>query len=344
MAKKEEVKAAASDSPADKLKALQAAMDRIEKNFGKGAIMKLGDDNIQEIEVIPTGSIGLNVALGVGGYPRGRIIEIYGPESSGKTTLAIHAIAEAQKNGGIAAIIDAEHAFDRFYAQKLGVDVNSLLIAQPDNGEQALEIADQLISSAAVDLVIIDSVAALTPKAEIEGDMGDNKVGLQARLMSQALRKLTATISKTNTTCIFINQLREKIGVMFGNPETTTGGNALKFYASVRIDIRKSTPVKDGEEVLGHLTKVKIVKNKVAPPFRRAEFDIMFGEGISKIGEIIDLGVDHGIIKKSGSWFSYGETKLAQGRDAVKQLLADNPELAEELEAKIMEALKNKEE
>ncbi len=342
MAKKEEVKAAASDSPADKLKALQAAMDRIEKNFGKGAIMKLGDDNIQEIEVIPTGSLGLNVALGVGGYPRGRIIEIYGPESSGKTTLAIHAIAEAQKNGGIAAIIDAEHAFDRFYAQKLGVDVNSLLIAQPDNGEQALEIADQLISSAAVDLVIIDSVAALTPKAEIEGDMGDNKVGLQARLMSQALRKLTATISKTNTTCIFINQLREKIGVMFGNPETTTGGNALKFYASVRIDIRKSTPVKDGEEILGHLTKVKIVKNKVAPPFRRAEFDIMFGEGISKIGEIIDLGVEHGIIKKSGSWFSYGETKLAQGRDAVKQLLADNPELAEELEAKIVEVLKKK--
>ena len=344
MAKKEEVKAAASDSPADKLKALQAAMDRIEKNFGKGSIMKLGDDNIQEIEVIPTGSLGLDVALGVGGYPRGRIIEIYGPESSGKTTLAIHAIAQAQKNGGIAAIIDAEHAFDRFYAQKLGVDVNSLLIAQPDNGEQALEIADQLISSAAVDLVIIDSVAALTPKAEIEGDMGDNKVGLQARLMSQALRKLTATISKTNTTCIFINQLREKIGVMFGNPETTTGGNALKFYASVRIDIRKSTPVKDGEEILGHLTKVKIVKNKVAPPFRKAEFDIMFGEGISKIGEIIDLGVEHGIIKKSGSWFSYGETKLAQGRDAVKQLLADNPELAEELEAKIVEALKKTEE
>ena len=338
MAKKEEVVTAGS--PADKLKALQAAMDRIEKNFGKGAIMKLGDDNVQEIAVIPTGSLGLNVALGVGGYPRGRIIEIYGPESSGKTTLAIHAIAEAQKNGGIAAIIDAEHAFDRFYAQKLGVDVNSLLIAQPDNGEQALEIADQLISSAAVDLVIIDSVAALTPKAEIEGDMGDNKVGLQARLMSQALRKLTATISKTNTTCVFINQLREKIGVMFGNPETTTGGNALKFYASVRIDIRKSTPVKDGEEVLGHLTKVKIVKNKVAPPFRKAEFDIMFGEGISKVGEIIDLGVEHGIIKKSGSWFSYGETKLAQGRDAVKQLLADNPELAEELEAKIIEALK----
>ena len=339
---KEDIKAAASDSPADKLKALQAAMDRIEKNFGKGAIMKLGDDSIQEIEVIPTGSLGLNVALGVGGYPRGRIIEIFGPESSGKTTLAIHAIAEAQKNGGIAAIIDAEHVFDRFYAQKLGVDVNSLLIAQPDNGEQALEIADQLISSAAVDLVIIDSVAALTPKAEIEGDMGDNKLGLQARLMSQALRKLTATIAKTNTTCIFINQLREKIGVSFGNPETTTGGNALKFYASVRVDIRKSTPVKDGEEILGHLTKVKIVKNKVAPPFRRAEFDIMFGEGISKVGEIIDLGVEHGIIKKSGSWFSYGETKLGQGRDAVKQLLADNPELTEELEAKIVEVLKKK--
>ena len=333
-----------SAEKAAKEKALQQALDQIQKQYGKGAIMKLGDENIQQIEVIPTGSLGLDVALGVGGYPRGRIIEIYGPESSGKTTLAIHAIAEAQKNGGIAAIIDAEHAFDRFYAQKLGVDVNSLLIAQPDNGEQALEIADQLISSAAVDLVIIDSVAALTPKAEIEGDMGDNKVGLQARLMSQALRKLTATISKTNTTCIFINQLREKIGVMFGNPETTTGGNALKFYASVRIDIRKSTPVKDGEEVLGHLTKVKIVKNKVAPPFRRAEFDIMFGEGISKVGEIIDLGVEHGIIKKSGSWFSYGETKLAQGRDAVKQLLADNPELAEELEAKIVEALKKKEE
>ena len=344
MAKKEEVKAAATDSPADKLKALQAAMDRIEKSFGKGAIMKLGDESVQEIEVIPTGSLGLDVALGVGGYPRGRIIEIFGPESSGKTTLAIHAIAEVQKNGGIAAIIDAEHAFDRFYAQKLGVDVNNLLIAQPDNGEQALEIADQLISSAAVDLVIIDSVAALTPKAEIEGDMGDNKLGLQARLMSQALRKLTATIAKTNTTCIFINQLREKIGISFGNPETTTGGNALKFYASVRVDIRKSTPVKDGEEILGHLTKVKIVKNKVAPPFRRAEFDIMFGEGISKVGEIIDLGVEHNIIKKSGSWFSYGETKLAQGRDAVKKLLADNPELAEELEAKIIEALKKKSE
>ena len=337
MAKKEELDNIAGS---EKLRALQAAMDKIEKSFGKGSIMKLGDDNFEDVDVIPTGSVGLNAALGVGGFPRGRIIEIYGPESSGKTTLAIHAIAEAQKMGGIAAIIDAEHAFDRFYAQKLGVDVNSLLIAQPDNGEQALEIADQLISSAAVDLVIIDSVAALTPKAEIEGDMGDNKVGLQARLMSQALRKLTATISKTNTTCIFINQLREKIGVMFGNPETTTGGNALKFYASVRIDIRKSTPVKDGEEVMGHLTKVKIVKNKVAPPFRKAEFDIMFGEGISKVGEIIDLGVEHGIIKKSGSWFSYGETKLAQGRDAVKQLLADNPELAEELEARIFEAMK----
>ena len=339
MAKKAEIQ---TGGASDKLKALQAAMDKIEKNFGKGSIMKLGDDSIQEIEVIPTGSIGLNVALGVGGYPRGRVIEIYGPESSGKTTLAIHAIAEAQKAGGIAAIIDAEHAFDRFYAQKLGVDVNNLLIAQPDNGEQALEIAEQLIASAAVDIVVIDSVAALTPKAEIEGDMGENKVGLQARLMSQALRKLTATISKTKTCCIFINQLREKIGIMFGNPETTTGGNALKFYASVRMDIRKSTPVKDGDEVLGHLTKVKIVKNKVAPHFRRAEFDIMFGEGISKIGEIIDLGVEYGIIKKSGSWFSYEGTKLAQGRDATKQLIADNPELAEELEAKIMEALKNK--
>jgi recombination protein RecA len=339
MAKKEET---ASNPMADKLKALQAAMDKIEKDFGKGSIMKLGDDKVEEIEVIPTGSISLNAALGVGGYPRGRVIEIYGPESSGKTTLAIHAIAEAQKNGGIAAIIDAEHAFDRFYAQKLGVDIDNLLIAQPDNGEQALDIAEQLIRSSAVDLVVVDSVAALTPKAEIEGDMGDNKVGLQARLMSQALRKLTATISKTNTTCIFINQLREKIGVMFGNPETTTGGNALKFYASVRIDIRKSTQIKDGEEVIGNQTKVKIVKNKVAPPFRRAEFDIMFGEGISKVGEIIDLGVDFGIIKKSGSWFSYGDTKLAQGRDATKQLIADNPELAEELEAKIMEALKRK--
>ena len=339
MAKKEET---STNPMADKLKALQAAMDKIEKDFGKGSIMKLGDDKVEEIEVIPTGSISLNAALGVGGYPRGRVFEIYGPESSGKTTLAIHAIAEAQKNGGIAAIIDAEHAFDRFYAQKLGVDIDNLLIAQPDNGEQALDIAEQLIRSSAVDLVVVDSVAALTPKAEIEGDMGDNKVGLQARLMSQALRKLTATISKTNTTCIFINQLREKIGVMFGNPETTTGGNALKFYASVRIDIRKSTQIKDGEEVIGNQTKVKIVKNKVAPPFRRAEFDIMFGEGISKVGEIIDLGVDFGIIKKSGSWFSYGDTKLAQGRDATKQLIADNPELAEELEAKIMEALKRK--
>ncbi|MBR6601811.1 MAG: recombinase RecA [Bacteroidaceae bacterium] len=343
MAKKEKVEIM-TDDPANKLKALQAAMAKIEKDFGKGAIMKLGDDSIQEIEVIPTGSISLNAALGVGGYPRGRVVEIYGPESSGKTTLAIHAIAEAQKNGGIAAIIDAEHAFDRFYAQKLGVDVNNLLIAQPDNGEQALAIAEQLISSAAVDLVVVDSVAALTPKAEIEGDMGDNKVGLQARLMSQALRKLTATIAKTNTTCIFINQLREKIGVMFGNPETTTGGNALKFYASVRIDIRKSgSPIKDGDEAIGNQVKVKIVKNKVAPPFRKAEFDIMFGEGISKTGEIIDLGVDFGIIKKSGSWFSYEGTKLAQGRDATKQLIADNPELAEELEAKIMKALKEKE-
>ena len=341
MAKKAEIQ---TGGASDKLKALQAAMDKIEKNFGKGSIMKLGDDSIQEIEVIPTGSIGLNVALGVGGYPRGRVIEIYGPESSGKTTLAIHAIAEAQKAGGIAAIIDAEHAFDRFYAQKLGVDVNNLLIAQPDNGEQALEIADQLISSAAVDLVIVDSVAALTPKAEIEGDMGDNKVGLQARLMSQALRKLTATISKTNTCCIFINQLREKIGLMFGNPETTTGGNALKFYASVRLDIRKTGPLKDGDEVVGSQTRVKIVKNKVAPPFRKAEFDIMFGEGISRTGEIVDLGVEYGIVKKSGSWFSYGETKLAQGRDATKQLIADNPELVEELEAKIMEAMKKKEE
>jgi len=338
MAKKAEIQ---TGDAGDKLKALQAAMDRIEKNFGKGAIMKLGDDNIQEIEVISTGSISLNVALGVGGYPRGRVIEIYGPESSGKTTLAIHAIAEVQKSGGIAAIIDAEHAFDRFYAQKLGVDVNNLLIAQPDNGDQALEIAEQLISSAAVDLVIVDSVAALTPKAEIEGEMGDNKVGLQARLMSQALRKLTATISKTNTTCIFINQLREKIGVMFGNPETTTGGNALKFYASVRLDIRKAGPLKDGDEIIGNQVRVKVVKNKVAPPFRKAEFDIMFGEGISKTGEIVDLGVEYGIIKKSGSWFSYGETRLAQGRDATKQLIADNPELAEELETKIFEAMQN---
>ena len=330
-------------SPAnEKLKALQAAMANIEKNFGKGSIMKMGDESIEAVEVIPTGSIGLDAALGVGGYPKGRIIEIYGPESSGKTTLAIHAIAEAQKAGGIAAIIDAEHAFDRFYAAKLGVDIDNLLISQPDNGEQALEIADQLIRSSAIDIIVIDSVAALTPKAEIEGDMGDNKVGLQARLMSQALRKLTSTINKTNTTCIFINQLREKIGVMFGNPETTTGGNALKFYASVRLDIRPSTAIKDGENVLGKQTKVKVVKNKVAPPFRKAEFDIMFGEGISRSGEIIDLGVTYGIIKKSGSWFSYNDSKLGQGRDACKQIIQDNPELAEELEALIMQAMKEK--
>ena len=330
-------------SPAnEKLKALQAALANIEKNFGKGSIMKMGDESIEAVEVIPTGSIGLDAALGVGGYPKGRIIEIYGPESSGKTTLAIHAIAEAQKAGGIAAIIDAEHAFDRFYAAKLGVDIDNLLISQPDNGEQALEIADQLIRSSAIDIIVIDSVAALTPKAEIEGDMGDNKVGLQARLMSQALRKLTSTINKTNTTCIFINQLREKIGVMFGNPETTTGGNALKFYASVRLDIRPSTAIKDGENVLGKQTKVKVVKNKVAPPFRKAEFDIMFGEGISRAGEIIDLGVTYGIIKKSGSWFSYNDSKLGQGRDACKQIIQDNPELAEELEALIMQAMKEK--
>ena len=327
----------------EKLKALQAAMDKIEKNFGKGSIMKLGDENVQQVEVIPTGSIALNAALGVGGYPKGRIIEIYGPESSGKTTLAIHAIAEAQKAGGIAAFIDAEHAFDRFYASKLGVDVDNLWISQPDNGEQALEIAEQLIRSSAIDIIVIDSVAALTPKAEIEGDMGDNKVGLQARLMSQALRKLTSAISKTNTTCIFINQLREKIGVMFGNPETTTGGNALKFYASVRLDIRRATQLKDGEEVIGNQTRVKVVKNKVAPPFRKAEFDIMFGEGISRAGEIIDLGAELGIIKKSGSWYSYNDTKLGQGRDAAKQCIQDNPELAEELEALIFDALKDKE-
>ena len=347
MAKKdnEEIPFAASPSAgnSEKLKALQAAMDKIEKTFGKGSIMKMGDENVQEVEVIPTGSIALNAALGVGGYPKGRIIEIYGPESSGKTTLAIHAIAEAQKAGGIAAFIDAEHAFDRFYAAKLGVDVDNLWISQPDNGEQALEIAEQLIRSSAIDIIVIDSVAALTPKAEIEGDMGDNKVGLQARLMSQALRKLTSAISKTNTTCIFINQLREKIGIMFGNPETTTGGNALKFYASVRLDIRRSTQLKDGEEVIGNQTKVKVVKNKVAPPFRKAEFDIMFGEGISRAGEIIDLGADLGIIKKSGSWYSYNETKLGQGRDASKQVIQDNPELAEELEGLIFAALKEQE-
>ncbi len=327
---------------AEKLKALQAAMDKIEKSFGHGSIMKLGDEHIEDVEVIPTGSIGLNAALGVGGYPKGRIIEIYGPESSGKTTLAIHAIAEAQKQGGIAAFIDAEHAFDRFYAQNLGVDVNNLWISQPDNGEQALEIADQLIRSSAVDIIVIDSVAALTPKAEIEGDMGENKVGLQARLMSQALRKLTANISKTNTTCIFINQLREKIGLLFGNPETTTGGNALKFYASVRLDIRRVTGIKDGDKVIGNQTRVKVVKNKVAPPFRKAEFDIMFGTGISKSGELVDLGVQLGIVKKSGSWFSYDGQKLAQGRDATKRLFEDNPELSEEIEQKIMAGLTGK--
>ena len=342
MAKKDELNFENGSNLAsgEKLKALQAAMDKIEKSFGKGSIMKMGDESVEQVEVIPTGSIGLNVALGVGGYPRGRIIEIYGPESSGKTTLAIHAIAEAQKAGGIAAFIDAEHAFDRFYAAKLGVDVDNLLISQPDNGEQALEIAEQLIRSSAIDIIVVDSVAALTPKAEIEGDMGDNKVGLQARLMSQALRKLTAAVSKTRTTCIFINQLREKIGVMFGNPETTTGGNALKFYASVRLDIRGSQAIKNGDEVIGKQTKVKVVKNKVAPPFRRAEFDIMFGEGISRAGEIIDLGAELGIIKKSGSWVSYNETKIAQGRDAAKQVILDNPELAEELEGLIFAELR----
>ena len=337
MAKEKKEEAAVNT---DKLKALQAAMEKIEKSYGKGAIMTLGNDHIENIEVIPTGSIGLNAALGVGGYPRGRVVEIYGPESSGKTTLAIHAIAEAQKMGGIAAFIDAEHAFDRFYAQKLGVDIDNLLVSQPDSGEQALEIAEQLIRSAAVDIIVIDSVAALTPKAEIEGEMGDSKMGLQARLMSQALRKLTAAISKTKTSGIFINQLREKIGVMFGNPETTTGGNALKFYASVRIDIRRISTLKDGDDVKGTQVRVKVVKNKVAPPFRKAEFDIMFGEGISRAGEIIDLGSTLNIIKKSGSWFSYGDTKLAQGRDAAKQCIIDNPELADELEQQIFEKLK----
>ena len=324
----------------EKLKALQNAMAKIDKDFGKGDIMKLGDDKIEDIPVIPTGSVGLNIALGVGGYPRGRVIEIYGPESSGKTTLAIHAMAEVQKQGGIAAIIDAEHAFDRFYAEKLGVDTNELLIAQPDCGEQALDIADELIRSAAVDLVVIDSVAALTPKAEIEGDMGDNRVGLHARLMSQALRKLTATINKTQTTCIFINQLRDKIGVMFGSPETTTGGNALKFYASVRLDIRKSTAIKDGDEIIGNQVRVKVIKNKVAPPFKKAEFDLMFNEGISHAGELLDMGVEKGIITKSGSWFSYDGNKLAQGRDGAKKVLVDNPELAAEIEEKLMAALK----
>ena len=328
-----------NDVQKEKLKSLQLTLDKLDKEFGKGTIMKMSDKAVEQVPSIPTGSIALDVALGIGGLPRGRVIEIFGPESSGKTTLAIHAIAEAQKLGGIAAFIDAEHAFDRTYAQKLGVNMDTLYVSQPDNGEQALEIADALIRSSAVDILVIDSVAALTPKAEIEGDMGDSRMGLQARLMSQALRKLTGNISKTNTCCIFINQLREKIGVMFGNPETTTGGNALKFYASVRIDIRKTTAIKDGEDISGNRTKVKIVKNKLAPPFRRAEFDVIYGEGISRIGEIIDLGTTFNIIKKSGSWFSYGDTKLGQGRDAVKQLLADNEELAAELEGKIRQAL-----
>jgi len=323
----------------EKLKALQITLDKIEKDFGKGTIMKMGDQTIVEVAVIPSGSISLDIALGIGGYPRGRVVEIYGPESSGKTTLAIHAIAEAQKAGGIAAYIDAEHAFDRAYAEKLGADVENLYISQPDNGEQALEIADNLIRSGAIDIIVIDSVAALTPKAEIEGEMGDSKMGLQARLMSQALRKLTANISRTNTCCVFINQLRDKIGIMFGSPETTTGGNALKFYSSVRLDIRKITQLKDGEEAFGNRVRVKVVKNKMAPPFRKAEFDVVFGEGISRVGEIIDLSVEHNIIKKSGSWFSYGDTKLGQGRDAVKQLLTDNTELCDELTTKIKEKL-----
>ena len=331
----------AAEVNAAKLKALQATLDKIEKDFGKGTIMKLGDQPKWDVSVVPSGSIALDCALGIGGYPKGRVIEIYGPESSGKTTLAIHAIAEAQKTGGIAAIIDAEHAFDRTYAKKLGVNVDTLLISQPDNGEQALEIADSLIRSGAIDIIVIDSVAALTPKAEIEGEMGDAKMGLQARLMSQALRKLTGNISKTNTCCIFINQLREKIGVMFGNPETTTGGNALKFYASVRLDVRRTTQLKDGEDATGNRTRVKVVKNKMAPPFKKAEFDILYGEGISRIGEILDLGVEFDIIKKSGSWFSYGDSKIGQGREAVRQLLLDNPEFAEEVEAKVREALAN---
>ncbi len=324
-----------------KLKALKLTMDKLDKTYGKGAVMRMGDDAVEEVEVIPSGSLGLDVALGIGGYPRGRVIEIYGPESSGKTTLTLHAIAEAQKAGGIAAFIDAEHAFDRFYAEKLGVNTEDLIISQPDNGEQALEIADNLIRSGAIDLIVIDSVAALTPKAEIEGDMGDSKVGLHARLMSQALRKLTGTIAKTNCTCIFINQLREKIGVMFGNPETTTGGDALKFYASVRLDIRRSTQIKDGENVIGNRTKVKVVKNKVAPPFRVAEFDILYGEGVSKMGEIIDLGTQYEVIQKSGSWFSYDGTKLGQGREGVKGVLRDNPELADEIEQKIIATFQN---
>ena len=339
MAKKDELNFENENNMAssEKLKALQAAMDKIEKSFGKGSIMKMGDESVEQVEVIPSGSIGLNVALGVGGYPRGRIIEIYGPESSGKTTLAIHAIAEAQKAGGIAAFIDAEHAFDRFYAAKLGVDVDNLLISQPDNGEQALEIAEQLIRSSAIDIIVVDSVAALTPKAEIEGDMGDNKVGLQARLMSQALRKLTAAVSKTRTTCIFINQLREKIGVMFGNPETTTGGNALKFYASVRLDIRGSQAIKNGDEVLGKQTKVKVVKNKVAPPFRRAEFDIMFGEGISVVGDILDLAANINVVNKSGAWYAYEGNKIGQGRENAKSYLKDHPDICEEIEEKVRE-------
>ena len=343
MAKKDEKEEGKPSVANEKLKALQLTLDKIEKSYGKGAVMKLGDNAaIENIEVISTGSIGVDNALGVGGFPKGRIVEIYGPESSGKTTLAIHAIAESQKKGGIAAFIDAEHAFDPAYAQKLGVNTNDLLVAQPDNGEQALEIADNLIRSGAIDIIVIDSVAALTPRSEIEGEMGDSKVGLHARLMSQALRKLTSTISKTGCCCIFINQLREKIGVMFGNPETTTGGNALKFYASVRIDIRRIPAIKAGDNVIGNRVKVKVVKNKVSPPFRQAEFDLLYGQGISKIGEIIDLGVDLGLIKKSGSWFSYNDTKLGQGRDAVKQLIMDNPELSEELEAKVREALKHK--
>ncbi len=329
-----------SDDKSAKLKALKLTMDKMDKTYGKGAVMRMGDSPVVSIESIPSGSLGLDIALGIGGYPKGRVVEIYGPESSGKTTLTLHAIAEVQKQGGIAAFIDAEHAFDRTYAEALGINTEDLIISQPDNGEQALEIADNLIRSGAIDLIVIDSVAALTPKAEIEGEMGDSRMGLQARLMSQALRKLTGTISKTHCCCIFINQLREKIGVMFGNPETTTGGNALKFYASMRLDIRRSSQIKDTEGVLGNRTKVKVVKNKLAPPFRQAEFDIMYGEGISKVGEIIDIGVEHEIVKKAGSWFSYGDTKLGQGRDAVRQLLLDNPELADEIEAKIVAALK----